>query len=103
MVIMASSPHVQEPFNLGAILFFSGNASEFLLADITISRAEDYSDRAGNGPSVLLSNHTGLASFSKSSDGKSIIWYIRVSPMRFLKLPDFIASRCRNLKSGLLR
>lgn len=31
------------------------------------------------GLSVLLSNHTGLASLSESSDSRSIIWYIWVS------------------------
>lgn len=51
-------------------------------------RVENYSDRAGNGLSVLLSNHTGLASFSESSDSMSILWNIRVSPMRSLKMPD---------------
>lgn len=38
--------HVQKPSNVDAILFFSGNVSQFLLADMTMYRAEDYSDRA---------------------------------------------------------
>ncbi|EUC30154.1 hypothetical protein COCCADRAFT_39590 [Bipolaris zeicola 26-R-13] len=35
-----------KPSNVDAILFFSGNVSQFLLADMTMYRAEDYSDRA---------------------------------------------------------